>query len=136
MDRQPLHDPPDLDDEAEQGSDLDDEAEQGSDLDAGAEQRSNLDEDLEIDECLKIGEPFAMANDCEILQGQIVIRCGECQQVFRFNPTDGAIKTCPQCSARYSHVFLVSRDDDDQIFPEAIDHVLYVNRPEESDGDR
>lgn len=114
------------------GDELDHEAEPDND-DDGDDIENDAATGDETDGPLKIGEPFAMANDCEILQAQTVIRCGQCQQVFRFNPIDGAIKTCPQCGARYTHALLIGRDDDDGLFPEAIDHVLYINKPDADD---
>ena len=110
----------DIDDEITDDEQPDDDADA---IDADAE---GIDADA-ADDFQQIGQPFAMANDCEILQGQIVIRCGKCQQVFRFNPIDGAIKTCPTCGARFSHVLLIGLDDDEGLWPEACDHVAFVN---------
>lgn len=97
-------------------------------------------EDLEG---IVLGPPFAMCGDCELLerdastkcdachQPQVhgavaLIRC-ECGQPFRIDLLTAGVKPCPKCERVYTHALLVANVNDDEIFADALAHVLTAN---------
>jgi hypothetical protein len=107
--------------------------------DAGAFQLA----DPEELEGLTIGPPFAMTSDCELVDrggddcgdcgqpevsGSVSIVQCECGQVFRINLLSSGVKPCPaQCGRVFTHLLLVTTQDDDQVFADASMQVLRAN---------
>lgn len=91
---------------------------------------------------LTLGEPWAIAHDCELLRehsdGQLlttaVIVCGQCEKPFRIDLLDDRVKKCAHCSERYTHVVLISHVDNVDIAQEAFTQIARLNgfgQPEE-----
>lgn len=67
----------------------------------------------------ELGEPFALGEDCEIMEGHgapIVTRCGNCEKPFRIQLLAAGYKQCPHCQAQYTHVLLVCGAENITIF--------------------
>ena len=96
---------------------------------------------------LTIGEPFAIAEDLDLLDvteakpGCVaIVKCdtNDCGQVFRINLLAQGVKYCPRCRVGYSHVLLVARSDNTEIIGDAMTQVLQSNGyevPDNGQGD-
>jgi hypothetical protein len=97
---------------------------------------------------LPIGDPFAMATDCSLLQPDpkrkiegcvACIQCDACGQLFRINLLGKALHACPKCKLEYTSVLIVAVTDDDQILRDAFRTVLRSNGialgADDDDGD-
>lgn len=94
-------------------------------------------------EGLTLGPPFAMTADCELVgrggeqcpdcgqpevSGAVAIVQCECGQVFRIDLLSDGMKPCPaRCGRVFTHLLLVSTQDDDQVFADAAVQVLRAN---------
>lgn len=105
-----------------------------SDDDPNAPQQFDL-SDLPEPPELSLGEPWAIAHDCELLRksesGQLltcaVITCGGCEKPFRVDLLDDRVKSCPHCKERYTHVLLVANVDNYEIAPQAFEQIARMN---------
>lgn len=94
-------------------------------LDEHSNGAEDLDEDDQGDPPL--GEPFALAMGCDLLQkaGGVPgcyasIRC-DCGRAFKVDLLSEGLKACPGCRVNYSHVLLVAPADDTEITRELMD---------------
>lgn len=82
---------------------------------------------------LRIGDPFAIAQDCELVETKdgggctAVVQCDECSQRFRIDLLRAGAKYCPKCNAAYTHMLLISKTDDAEIVGQAMAIVLIAN---------
>jgi len=94
---------------------------------------------------LLIGPPFAVAGDAEFLPtdkergvGSVsCIKC-ECGHAFRLDLLSERPKVCPGCKATYTHVLVVCRTDDPDMFDDIAKQILHANGiapPEDPDDD-
>ncbi len=84
---------------------------------------------------LLIGPPFAIAGEAEFLPhdaekgvvGSVSsIQC-DCGQAFKINLLDNRAVACPKCKRAYTHVLLVCRTDDADMFDDLVFQVLEAN---------
>lgn len=83
---------------------------------------------------LVIGAPFAISNDCELLDRTdntpgcaAIIECDQCQQKFRIDLLSEALKQCPKCHTAYTHMLLVAPAGDTDIIAGAMAQVMEAN---------
>lgn len=107
-------------------------------------QDSHESEELPEGPELTLGEPWAIAHDCELLRehsdGQLlttaVIVCGQCEKPFRVDLLDDRVKHCAHCQEKYTHVLLVAHVDNLDIAPQAFQQIAVMNgfgQPAEGD---
>lgn len=78
-----------------------------------------------------VGEPFAMADGCAILDGEhapsVVLQCGNCERPFRIMLLPSGYKPCPHCKQEYTHLLLVCPVDCGTLVPEALELIADAN---------
>ncbi len=94
---------------------------------------------------LLIGPPFAVAGDAEFLptdkangvESVSCIKC-DCGHAFRLDLLSDRPKVCPGCKATYTHVLVVCRTDDSDMFDDIAKQILHANGiapPEDPDDE-
>jgi hypothetical protein len=92
---------------------------------------------------LLIGPPFALFGDCKQLpddkarhiQSVSCIKC-RCGHAFKVDLLSDTPKACPGCKATYTHILVVCRADDSEMWDDLALQILHANGitpPEEED---
>jgi hypothetical protein len=95
---------------------------------------------------LTIGPPFALAQGCELLPRDdeagipgtyAAIRCA-CGATWRANVLSDDDKTCPQCGAAFTHIFLVCPTTERGMLAAVVEEILLAHGllPEQDDDDQ
>lgn len=78
---------------------------------------------------LLVGEPFAIAHDCEIrsdYECSIVVQC-DCGKPFKLLLLEAGNKPCPHCGKEYTHMLLICATDNDDAFCSVLEILADVN---------
>jgi hypothetical protein len=92
---------------------------------------------------VKLGLPFAIATDCELLSPQpphvpgaiAAVQCGKCSTPFVLNLLRDQVSRCPECKTAYTHALIVAPVDDTASVDAFIETVALANGFAEGEGD-
>lgn len=95
---------------------------------------------------LYLGAPSAFSQDCRLLHAdsgsgipgcRASVQCGNCGQAFTADLLSDAVKICPQCGDRYTHLLVLCAEDDSDTALYVIGHIFRENdaypNPEDDD---